>query len=79
MTPGKKIPYKAIRARFEEALENARIAQKLMRENGLPGHSKNVMPVIRQIKVFTDKDGYLDQLEAQGDEPYQHANWEKDA
>ena len=74
-----KIPYKAIRTQLNEAETKMRNACEMMRRHGLPENADELTRTVKHLRVWTQKDGWLDILESQGDEAWQHASRERSA
>ena len=53
----------AVRCQMNQSEEKLRIAMRLMRENGYPESADDVFRILKQMQVWTQKDGWLDCLE----------------
>lgn len=56
---------KAARAKCEEAEEKLAIACSVLRANGWPENANELVRTLRHLRVWTQKDGWFDILEAQ--------------
>ena len=59
------VPYAAIRVQLAEAEEKIRTACGMMRRHGLPENADELMRSHNHLRVWTQKDGWLDILERQ--------------
>lgn len=59
----------AVRTRLQMAEEQLAIACKLLRENGLPENADELVKDLSRIRVWTQKDGWLDWIEKPGGTP----------
>ncbi|WP_212525872.1 hypothetical protein [Actibacterium sp. MT2.3-13A] len=59
------VPYAAIRAQIGQAEEKLQTACALMRRSGLPENADELARELKRLRVWTQRDGWLDVLEAQ--------------
>lgn len=57
----------AVRAQIEQAEEKLRLACQLLRQNGWPENADELIRSVKHVRVWTQKDGWLDCLARPGD------------
>lgn len=54
---------KAARSQVKQAEQKLQAALVAMRKGGWPESADHLLPILKQIRVWTQKDGWFDQLE----------------
>ncbi|EEX09612.1 hypothetical protein SL1157_1656 [Ruegeria lacuscaerulensis ITI-1157] len=55
----------AVRSQIEQAEEKLQVACRLLRENGWPENSDELVRSLKHVRVWTQRDGWLDILARQ--------------
>ena len=53
----------AVRCQLRQAEEKLQISCKMLRENGAPDSANDLLRTLKMVRVWTQKDGFLDYLE----------------
>ncbi len=63
----------AVRSQIEQAEAKLRVACRLLRENGWPENSDELVRSLKHVRVWTQRDGWLDILARQDAGPFGNA------